>query len=246
MTEVEMIDLYEELVENLQTLNKKAPEIMTLYNNAEKEIRSLMTNAKDELSKAEESGLKQIKELSSERKKQIDDRLIALNDGVSKAAKLQDKIELSSDFVKQASEQFDKITECLDRLQERLDEQQLWISSLEERIDDLEVVFEEGIVPDDAVELAHTVEIDFDELAPAIELFEKYNGKIGRPIVLEKENYTSDYCFRVSGIDRQKKVLIGRYYQRGKLYGNNNQFSFSTTCRMYNGNTLESVISGEI
>ena len=145
--------------------------------------------------------------------------------------------EKLADYIQQAEEQFEELTEYMERLESIIDEQQNQFGKLEQRI-----MLIEGRLN----EILPSVEIDYDELSTAIELYNKYHGRIDRPVVLEKTNYTNDYCFRVSGIDEEEETLTGRYYRKGKLYGQQTTFPFSTRCRMFNGDTLEDVIAGEI
>lgn len=244
MDENEVIDFYEELIETLQSLNSEAPKIRKLYDSATEELEQALSdvkktvdNAKEELNKAETSGMSRIAKLSAERKKQIDNQIQALEDTVKSALKLQKALGVSAEYAQQIEDKFDKLTEHLNLLAESMEEQQNQFGKLEQRIMLLEGKLN-LILP--------VTEIDYDELSTAIELYNKYNGKIDRPIVLEKTNYTNGYCFRVSGINEEEETLIGRYYRQGKLYGNNTTFAFSTRCRMFNGDTLEDVIRGEI
>ena len=243
MNEVEMIDLYEELIETLQTLNTKAPEIEELYNSVREElehsiaaIKTTAVDAKDDLVKAEVSGLDKITELSSGRKKQIDDQIKALDDVVKKASNLQEKLGGSTEFVQQINGGFAELSQLLKQIESGMEEQQQRYSNLEERLITLEERLYE-LMP---------IEIDYDEIISAIDLYNKYNGRINRPIVLEKPNYTNEFCFRVSGADEEQKTLIGRYFRKGKLYGEKSTFPYSAKCRMYNGDTLEYVIAAEI
>lgn len=244
MDETEMIDFYEELIETLQSLNKDTPKIRELYDNAKEELAQSLSDiqktadkAKEELGKAETSGMSRIAKLSAERKKQIDEQIKALDGSIKNATKLQKALDLSADYIQQTEEQFEDLTEQIEQLVNIIDEQEDQISKLEHRM-----MFLEGRLN----QLQPSVEIDYEELSTAIDLFNKYNGRINRPVVLEKTNYTNDYCFRVSGIDEEEEMLIGRFYRQGELYGKKNTFPFSTRCRMFNGDTLEDVIAGEI
>lgn len=245
MDESEMLDLYEELVETLQQLNKEAPKIKELYDNSQKELeqarsalQNVLSHAKEELTKAETAGTKKIADLSTERKKQIDEQIKTLDDVVLRAANLQKVLGVSSDTAQKINEQISGLSQKLSLIEESVDGQKARFSKLEKRIGVLETAF---FAPNPLME------IDYSELAPGIDLYNKYNGRIGRPVVLEKPNYTKDYCFRVSGVDEEQGVLIGRYYQMGKLYGNKTTFNYSYPyCRMFNGDTLDEVISGEI
>lgn len=244
MNESEMLDLYEELVEKLQQLNKDAPKIKELYDNSQEELeqarnalQSVLSKAKEELAKAETAGTKRITEITAARKKQIDEQIKTLDDVVIRAANLQKVLGVSSDTAQKINEQISGLSQNLSLLRESVDGQQARFSKLEKRIGVLETAF---------FALNPLLEIDYSELAPAIDLYNKYNGRIGRPVVLEKTNYTKDYCFRVSGVDEEQGVLIGRYYQLGKLYGNKTTFNYSTPCRMFNGETLDEVIADEI
>lgn len=243
MDEDAMMDLYEELVEFLQTLNKEAPAIRELYENAEdelersiKSIKNAAMDAKDELIKAEMSGLDKITDLSSNRKEQIDEQIKALNDVVKKASKVQEALGITTEFVQQTNKQFTEMSHLLDLIKKSVDEQQQRYSKMEERLSALE----------DKVDEISPIEIDYDELIPALDLYNKYNDRINRPIVLEKKNYTNDYCFRVNGIDEKQEALLGRYFRKGKLYGVQSTFPFSTKCKMFNGDTLDDVIAAEI
>jgi len=240
----EMLDLYEELVETLQQLNKEAPKIKELYDNSQKELeqarsalQSVLFQAKEELAKAETAGTKRITDLSSARKKHIDEQIKTLDDVVLRAANLQKVLGVSSDVAQEINEKISGLSQNLSQIKESLDGQKARFSKLEKRINILEEAFSA---------LNPVMEIDYSELAPGIDLYNKYNGRIGRPVVLEKPNYTKDYCFRVSGVDEEQGVLIGRYYQLGKLYGNKTTFNYTTPCRMFNGETLDEVIAGEI
>ena len=233
MTESEMLDIYEEFIENIKELNQEAPKIRELYDGVKKEFEqshSALVNAKDELRKAEASGKESISKLSSERKKQIDDQIKALNKSVQKAAELQKTLGLSVDSVREINEQLTDISNQLTLLQLSVAQQGIQLSNLELRIAALETA-------------PTSPEIDYDEILPAIDLYNKYYGKIGRPVVLEKENYTNDYCFRVSDIDEKNGKLIGRYFRRGKLYGSKDTFPLNEKCKMYNGPTLDDVIA---
>lgn len=244
MDENEMIDFYEELVETLQSLNKEVPEIKRLYDNAKEEleqslsaVQNAVSGAKDELRKAEASSLDRITKISSGRKKQVDDQLMALDDVMKKASKLQKALDISTDYVKRTEEKIEKLNQHLTQVDDYIDTQQDVISKLEKRI---------GLFEEKLKEILPVVEVDYEELSTAIDLYNKYNGRIDRPVVLEKANYTNDYCFRVSGIDEEESVLIGRFYRQGKLYGEKDTFPFSTRCRMFKGDTLGDVIEGDI
>ena len=244
MDETEMIDFYEELIETLQSLNKETPKVRELYDNAKEELAQALSDiqktvdeAKAELSKAEAAGTSTIAKLSTDRKKIIDEQIKALTGSIKNATKLQTALGLTTDYIQQAEEQFEELTEYMERLESIIDEQQNQFGKLEQRI-----MLIEGRLN----EILPSVEIDYDELSTAIELYNKYHGRIDRPVVLEKTNYTNDYCFRVSGIDEEEETLTGRYYRKGKLYGQQTTFPFTTRCRMFNGDTLEDVIAGEI
>ena len=209
MDEAELIDLYEELVETLQSLNREAPEIKEMYENTKEDLeRSLSViqkTAAQEIDKIKKAGT-------------------AENDAIARLFSEQNK-------------KMEELNQHLDQIKDSFDEQRNKFGDLEKKI----ITIEEKLD-----ELCPTVEIDYEETAPAIELFDKYYGRIGRPVVLEKPNYTNDYCFRVSGIDEDNEVLTGRFYRQGRLYGNKSTFDFSTTCRMFNGSTLDDVIEGDI
>lgn len=244
MDETEMIDFYEELIETLQSLNRETPKVRELYDNVNEVLTQALSDipktaekAQEELNKAETAGINRVTKLSSERKKQIDEQIKALDKSINNASKLQKALDLSADYVQQVEEQFEELTEYIEQLESIIDEQQSQFGKLEQRIMLLEGRFNE---------IQPSIEIDYEELSTAINLFNKYNGRIGRPVVLEKPNYINDYCFRVSDIDEEEKVLIGRFYRQGELYGRKNTFPFSTRCRMFNGDTLEDVITGEI
>ncbi len=236
MEESAMIDIYEEFIEIIQQLNQDAPKIRELYDGVKKELEqshSALVKAKEELSKAEASGIESLSKLSSERKKQIDDQIKALNKSVQKAAELQKALGLSIDSVREINEQLLKLSNSISLLQLSVDQQDIRITSLEKHMAALETA-------------PASPEIDYDEILPAIDLFNTYYGKIGQPIVLEKPSYTNDFCFRVSGIDEKNKKLIGRYFRLGKLYGEKDVFPFKEKCRLYNGPKLADVIAEEI
>ncbi|MBR2783502.1 MAG: hypothetical protein IKD93_04850 [Firmicutes bacterium] len=236
MEESAMIDIFEEFIEIIQQLNQDAPKIRELYDGVKKELEqshSALVKAKEELSKAEASGIESISELSSERKKQIDAKIKALDKSVQRAAELQKALGLSVDSVREINEQLLKLSNNISLLQLSVDQQEIRVTSLEKRIAALKTA-------------PGSPEIDYDETLPAIDLFNKYFGKIGQPIVLEKPSYTNDYCFRVRGIDEEQEKLIGRYFRLGKLYGEKDTFPFKEKCRMYNGPTLADVIAEEI
>ncbi len=244
MDELEIMDYYEELMETMQQLNKEAPKIKKMYDGfqeeaikARKTLQALADEAKEVIAEAETSGAKRIKDLSSEQRKKIQEGSKALETLLEKGTAMQHSLGLANDEVAKQSERLDGLIETLNSRMTELEEQLQENRKLKQRISTLEKIM---------YDLVPHMEINYEELAPGIDLFNKYNGRIGRPVVLDKPSYTKDYCFRVSGVDEEHGVLIGRYYQLGKLYGDKTTFNYSTKCKMFNGATLDDVIAGEI
>lgn len=107
---------------------------------------------------------------------------------------------------------------------------------------DIKDTINEATITDDSVE------IDYDEILSAIDIFKKYDGKV-YPIVVEKESYDHDFCFVITGRDDAKKEFKGEYYREGKIYKTNNlgtTFSYYDQCRMFNGKTRKEVIKNYI
>lgn len=244
MDDTKLIVLYEDLLETIQSLNKEVPEVIDFYHKAKIELdqslsvfQNTVAEAKDELSKAEASGLEKIISFSASRRKTIDDHVRSLNDAIKKASKIEKAIGISANYALQIESRLEQLNHHMTQLVDAIGEQENRLKDFDQRISSLEDRFVGGSVP---------LIIDYDEFASAIELFKKYNGRINRPIILEKQNYTNDYCFRVSGINEEAKVLLGRFYRQGKKYGEMSTFAFETKCRMFHGETLGDVIAGEI
>ena len=85
-----------------------------------------------------------------------------------------------------------------------------------------------------------TIEIDYDEVAPAGELYEKYFGKINGLLILEDEEWTNEYCFVVDGLSEDGKKLDGVCYCNGKF---KRYFSYylGRKFKVFNGETASDI-----
>ena len=85
-----------------------------------------------------------------------------------------------------------------------------------------------------------SIEIDYDEVAPAGELYEKYFGKINGLLILEDEEWTNDYCFVVDGLSEDGKKLDGVCYCNGKF---KRYFSYylGRKFKVFNGETASDI-----
>ncbi len=251
MTESELIVSYEKLVEELQELNIIAPEIKSKYSSFQKELekqrnslQKTISDAKAEINKAEDSGKKNITELSTARKKEINERFKKLDEVVQKAEGLQKALGEAADIVEIVVELDAKIKELekqINSLKKTFKKQTTDYKDLEERVSSLE----EAISQLQNEEEQEEIEIDYDEVLPAIEIYDKYEGKIGRPIVLERERWTNDYCFKITDIDEENERLIGDCYKEGVRVKEDQSYSYYTKFKMFDGETLDQVLDDE-
>ena len=236
MDDATMIDMCEDLVQNLQELSKETPKIKEMYFSFKTELKqqstslqNAITNAKTEINKAEISGTKKIADLSTTRKKQIDACLKELEGVVEKAEDLQKTLGISVDSIQDFEERIDDFESDIESLKKELKRQTSLYKKLEERVNSLE-----GKMND----VDADVDIDYDEVLPAVEIFNKYIDDLGLPIVIEKTTYRNDYCFRITGTDNDNQCFTGDYYRAGKIYKPNSTFPYNAKCRMFHGSTL--------
>ena len=250
MDDATMIDIHEDLIQNLQELSKDAPKIKEMYSSFQTDLKKMttslqnaITNAKTEINKAEISGTKKITELSTTRKQQIDACLKELEEVVKKAEDLQETLGISVDSIQDFEERINDFETDIESLKKEVKKQKSLYKKIEERVSSLEeMINEEDSTGEDDED--SDVEIDYDEVGRAEDIFNRYIDEIGYPIVLEKPNYKNEYCFRVTGYDIDNQWFTGDFYQRGKVYRRNKTFPFDTQCRMFNGSTLKDVIKG--
>ncbi len=251
MTESELIVSYEKLIEELQELNIIAPEIKSKYSSFQKELENqrnslhkTISDAKEEINNAENSGKKSITELSTARKKELNERFKKLDEVVQKAEGLQKALGEAADIIEMVVELDDKIKEFekqINSLKKAQKKQMSNYKDLEERINSLE----EAVIQLQNENEEEEVEIDYEEVLPAIDLFEKYEGKIGRPIVLERERWTNEYCFKITGVDEENDRFIGDCYKQGIRCKEDQSYSFYTRFKMFDGETLDQVLADE-
>ena len=84
------------------------------------------------------------------------------------------------------------------------------------------------------------IEIDYDEIAPAGVLYDKYFGRIDGILILEDEAWTNEYCFVVDRLSDDGKKLEGVCYCNGRFQ---RYFSYAKTrkFKVFNGSTVEAV-----
>ncbi len=229
-----MIDMCEDLVQNLQELSKDAPTIIKLYSSFQVELKeqraSLQTainNAKLEINNAELSGTKKITDLSNNRKKRIDSCLKELEETVEKAEALKETLDISIDSIQDFKERIDDFEYEIKSLKKEFKKQTSLCKKLEERVSSVE---------ENMNNKESDVEIDYDEVLPAVEIYNKYIES-GIPIIIEKPTYKNDYCFKVNGTDDGARRFTGNYYRAGKIYKRNSTFPYDVDCRMYHGDT---------
>ncbi len=245
-----MIDMHEDLVQNLHELNKDVPKIKEMYSSFQSDLKKTATSlhnaivdAKTEIEKAEIAGTKKIAELSTTRKQHIDACIKELEKVVKKAEDLQNTLGISDDFIQDVEERLDDFRTEIDSLKKEVQQQNSLYNKLKKRVISLEeIMSDEDSEGEDAED--QDVEIDYDEVLPAVDIFNKYIEEIGYPIVIEKTNYKNEYCFRITGFDNENQCFTGDFYQGGKIYRRNRTFPFDTKCRMFHGDTLDEVIKG--
>ena len=245
----DMIDMHEDLVQNLQELSKDAPKIKEMYSSFQKELKekntilnNAISNAKTEINRAEISGTKKITELSTTRKQQIDACLKELEEVVKRAEDLQETLGISVDSIQEFEERINDFEAKIESLKKEFKKQNSLYKKLEERVNLLEENMnnEDLDVEDDE---DSDVEIDYDEVLPAVEIYNKYIDS-GIPIIIEKPTYKNDYCFRITGTDDDTRRFTGNYYRAGKIYKRNSTFPYDADCRMYHGDTINILLDG--
>jgi len=243
MDDATMIDMHEDLVRILKEINKEAPKIKEMYSSFQKELKEKNTilnnaiaNAKTEINRAEISGTKNISELSTTRKQQIDACLKELEEVVKRAEDLQETLGISVDSIQEFEERIEDFETDIESLKKEVKKQKSLYKSLEERVSSLE----ENISaedPDEEDDEDSNVEIDYDEILPAFKIYNKYKDSVN-PIIIEKPTYRGDFCFMIKEINSVTRRFTGNYYRNGKIYKRNSTFPYDADCRMYHGNTI--------
>ncbi len=140
----------------------------------------------------------------------------------------EERIDIFESDVESLKKEFKKQTSLYKKLEER-------VSTLEEKMNDEDTDIEDDEDTD--------VEINYEEVLPAVEIYNKYI-KSGIPIIIEKPTYKNDYCFRITGYDNDTRLFSGNYYRAGKVYKRNSTFPYDADCRMYHGDTIKILLDG--
>ena len=238
MEDKELIDYYEDLLSQLQEIEAKLPglrkevdriqklfgEIQSSKDSFDKEIQEKRSEFdgtakihKDNLSKLATSNIKKITDHAQAKIGDAEQAKAALRETIEQAKEIEKKLSVTDTAILKIN---------------------AGILSLDERIKRIEKKLAEG---------DETVTPDYDEVTTPLELYNKYFGKIGRPLVIERVGWNNEFCFKVSGIKEDETALTGRYFKLGKRYKYNNDELPTTykNCRLYNGPTLEEIISLE-
>lgn len=84
------------------------------------------------------------------------------------------------------------------------------------------------------------VEIDYNEVTTAAELYNKYFGRIDGLLILEDEAWTNEYCFVVDRMSSDGKKLEGVCYCKGKFQKYNSYFT-TRKFKVFSGVTADTI-----
>lgn len=65
------------------------------------------------------------------------------------------------------------------------------------------------------------IPFDYEEVLSGAQIYEKYNGKTNKPIIVKMPSWNGDYCMVITHFDKESNVLTGRMYKDGDLYAAN-------------------------
>ena len=83
----------------------------------------------------------------------------------------------------------------------------------EKRLFNLEQQVKNGLVG-----TSHYISFDYDEVLTGVEIWEKYNGKTRKPIIVQMPAWKGDYCMVLTDYDEEANRITGRMYKDGEPY----------------------------
>lgn len=222
--ETEILNMYEALLLAVDQLNKDAPEIKTIYSDLEKKIKSAEEKTRKDMeamSKSFKDNEKAIKELGEGVKKDISSQLDLLSQGADIAEKLIGTVEKSQ--------------KAVDILLEKIIDLEAKLSKLDERTAGLKGYLSSSNV--------FAPIMDYDEEATMGELYNKYSAFLSHPLIVQKTNFSGDFCFAIED-EMPDGFFSGKRFRNGKQYDSGEYiYSASDLCRLYNGPSEEKIIS---
>ena len=185
------MDYCEDLIESLKELEEGGTAIKEMYSSFRNEIKENseeLESLSESINKAISDGLNDIPKVSTEERRKANAILKKLNETIARGKEMEESIREGEDFLSHMSSQLTYLEKRFDYLESRIG---LYIP---------------------------LVDIDYEETLPAKELYNKYFGKIGRPLIIDKPSYYNEYCFRVDGISDDGNFLTGVFFQNGERH----------------------------
>lgn len=216
---------YEELSLLLSQLNTDAPKIQKLYSelrsNAELQSKHILqtTIKMDELSKTTMQAIQKERDSAIELFKQYS---TAAEQALSEAKDLKKHLDSFSSLVESTNRMMESIEHRLDRIEENLESRQLALLS------------QQPVMKAKSTSTKR-IEVDYDEVTTAKNLYDKYYGKIEGPLIIQRANWFGDYAFVVDELFKNETWVRGAAYADGEFRRNASYHADTEEFKMYSG-----------
>lgn len=229
----EILNMYDDLLEQLIRLNDEYPQIKTMYEESKKHIESL----ESEISKQ----IKRIESLQQTIDKQqaaLTKAETALKEQIIKAENQKESIESYLKNIESAA------SKAFSEIQGKKEESvSSVISTAEKCVSNIYAIIQKATSL-----LSDEPEIDYSDIDSIANLYEKYGKHMKNAMIVVKSGdkpWSGDYCFAVERIIGDK--AFGKVFKAGKPYvgkTNTNDKVYSANeayYSIYNGPSLESI-----
>ena len=217
---------YEELTLLLSQLNTDAPKIQMLY----KELRS-NTDVQNKLTIQATTDLNELRELT----------LHAIQDERNSAIELFKQYARSAEKAltdaKELQTQLDAFSKLMETTNDNMKKVWLRLDQIESKVATLSLTPQgtRALNTVNKPQNKQVIKVDYDEVATAKELYDKYSGKIDGPIIVQKIGWHGDYAFVVDELYRNGTWVKGIAYLNGEFQRNASYHADRSEFRMYNG-----------
>ena len=241
-SEMELGEQYEVLTLLLSQLNDDAPKIQVMYKelkeNADAQNRSILEATKkltDLRTEAEKSiGLKR-----DSAQKTIEEYQAIAEQTLSDAQKLQSQVNSFASFVSSTDS-------LLQRITQRLDQMDMKLKTIEQRVNEsgesINIPIPQG-GKETKTAKKKDVQIDYNEVTTAQDLYEKYYGKIDGPLIVQRKSWYNDYALVINSLTyvSGKPWVKGDIYKDGILDRSTSYHADTVEFKMYRGPSAEKI-----
>lgn len=195
ITNESLLEKYETLILVVDDLQSKIVKLTKFY----EQVKEKYNLYDAEVEKA-------LNEMRSTKKKVVDD----INSTTTAAEK---DLSKATTEIKKLLKDLSKASQEVTTVIKTATEFELSFPDFEERLSTLEQQVKNGLVGN-----SNYIPFDYDEVLSGAEIWEKYNGKTRKPIIVQMPSWSGDYCMVITDFDEETNKITGRMYKDGEPY----------------------------